>query len=158
MDRKLLLVAVPVTLLTLGSGVASAEQTINEAGAIACVTDKWNESEPDKGHKLVDYAGRCVIIPDDAAAPKATEVCVGNYEYMPDESWKGAGTCTRTYKSGDKWFLKWEQGSHIEEGGLTTITGGTGQYDGIKGGGTFTLEILTDTMAGGKYKKKVELP
>ena len=43
-----------------------------------------------KDHKLVDYAGRCVIIPGDAAEPKSTEDCVGNYEFMPDESWKGS--------------------------------------------------------------------
>ena len=81
---------------------ANAGQTINEAGAIACVNDKWDEKEPEKGHKLVDYAGRCVTIPDDPAAPKYTEDCVGKYEYMPDESWKGSGTCTYTFKGGDK--------------------------------------------------------
>jgi hypothetical protein len=36
------------------------------------VNDKWDEREPDKGHKLVDYAGRCLNIPDDP--PKATEM------------------------------------------------------------------------------------
>ena len=34
------------------------------------MTDKWDEKEVEKGHKLVDYAGRCVAIPDDPAAPK----------------------------------------------------------------------------------------
>jgi hypothetical protein len=157
MTLKPLFIAVPAALLVLANGVANAK-TVEEAGAIACVTDKWNEKEPEKNHKLVDYAGRCVIIPGDAAEPKSTEDCVGNYEFMPDESWKGAGTCTRTYKSGDKWFLKWEQGSQIKEGGVSTITGGTGKYDGIKGSGTFVLENITDTMQGGTYKKKLELP
>ena len=41
-------------------------------GAVARVNDKWDEREPDKGHKLVDYAGRCLNIPDDP--PKATEM------------------------------------------------------------------------------------
>jgi len=54
--------------------------------------------------------------------------------------------------------LKWEQGSQIKEGGVSTITGGTGKYDGIKGSGTFVLENITDTMQGGTYKKKLELP
>ena len=61
-----------VALLILGGGAAIAGETINEAGALALATDKWNESEPDKGHKLVDYAGRYVAIPDDPAAPKNT--------------------------------------------------------------------------------------
>ena len=102
MNLKHLFVAVPAALLILGSGVANAGQTINDVGAIACVNDKWDEKEPEKGHKLVDFAGRCVTIPDDPAAPKNTGDCVGKYEYMPDGSWKGSGTCTYTFKGGDK--------------------------------------------------------
>jgi hypothetical protein len=109
-------------------------KTINEAGALACVNDKWDESEPDKGHKLVDYAGRCVDIPDDLAAPKSTADCVGKYEYMPHKS------C-----------------SHLKEY-TYKYTGGTGRYEGASGGGTYTLEELTDTLMGGKYKGTKELP
>jgi hypothetical protein len=46
---------------------------------------------------------------------KSTGDCVGKYEYMPDESWKGDGTCTYTYKGGDKVNLSWEEGSHLKE-------------------------------------------
>ena len=48
------------------------------------------------------FAGRCVNIPDNPAAPKCTEDCVAKYEYMPDESWKGSGTCTYNFKSGTR--------------------------------------------------------
>ena len=115
MNLKHLFVAVPTTLLILGNGVANAGQTINDVGAIACVNDKWDEKEPEKGHKLVDYAGRCVNIPDDPAAAKKAGECVGKYEYMPDESWKGSGTCTYTLKGGDKIHESWEEGSHLKE-------------------------------------------
>ena len=71
MNLKYLFVAVPTTLFILGNGAANAGQTINEAGALACVNDKWNKKEVEKGHKLVDYAGRCVDIPNDPAAPKS---------------------------------------------------------------------------------------
>jgi hypothetical protein len=91
MKLKHLFVAVPAALLILGSGTANAGETINQAGALACVTDKWDEKEPEKGHKLVDAAARCVDIPNDPAAPKFTQVCEGKYEYMPDESWKATG-------------------------------------------------------------------
>jgi hypothetical protein len=37
-------------------------------------------------------------------------------------------------------------------------TGGTGKYEGAGGGGTYTLEQLTDTLLGGKYKGTIELP
>jgi hypothetical protein len=98
MDRKLLFAAVPATLLVLGNGAANAGQTINEAGTVACATDKWDESEPEKGHKLVEYAGRCICIDNDPTAPSRPHDCVGKYEYMPDGSWKGGGTCISNSK------------------------------------------------------------
>jgi len=150
-------VAVPPLLLLLGGGAANAGQTINDVGAIACVNDKWDVKEPEKGHKLVDYAGRCVDIPDDVAAPKSTGDCEGNYEYMTDGSWKGSGTCTYTFKGGDKVNMTWEEGSHLKEYTYKN-TDGTGKYQNAGGGGTYTLEELTDTLMGGKYKGTIELP
>jgi hypothetical protein len=157
MRVKQLFAAVPATLLILGPSVANAGQTIKDVGAIACVNDKWDVKEPETGHKLVDYAGRCVNVPDDTAAPKATAECVGKYEYMPDKSWKGSGTCTYTFKGGDKLNDSWEEGSHLKEYTYQN-TGGTGKYQGASGVGTYTLEELTDTLLGGRYKGTIELP
>jgi hypothetical protein len=157
MTLKHLFVAVPAALFILGSGAANAGETINEAGVIVCVNDKWDEKEPEKGHKMVEYAGRCVNVPTDAAAEKVAEECVGNYEYMPDESWKGAGTCTRTHKGGDKTFDTWEEGSQLKEYPYK-VTGGTGKYKGASGGGTYIYENVTDTLSGGTYKGQLVLP
>jgi hypothetical protein len=144
-------------MLMLGAGSAWAAETINDVGAMACINDKWDVTEPEKGHKLVDYAGRCVNVPDDAAAPKSTATCEGKYEYMPDESWKGSGTCTYTYKGGDKLNMTWEEGSHLKEYTWKN-TGGTGKFENAGGGGTYLLEELTDTLLGGKYKGTIEVP
>ncbi len=38
------------------------------------------------------------------------------------------------------------------------FTGGTGKYEGTKGDGTYMYKKLTDTLHGGRYKGKVELP
>ena len=157
MNLMKLLVGLPAAVFILGNGTANAGQTINEAGAIAFVVDKWDEKEPEKGHKLVDMAARTVAIPDDPAAPKYTEDCVGKYEYMPDESWKSSGTCTYTFKSGDKMYDSWEEGSDLKEYPYK-ITGGTGKYEGASGGGTYTCENLTDTLCGGRYKATIQLP
>ena len=81
MNRKQLLFAVCAALLILGSGTADAGQTINEAGVLACVTDKWDEKEVEKGHKLVDADVRCVDIPNDPSALKYSQECKGKYEY-----------------------------------------------------------------------------
>jgi hypothetical protein len=76
------------TLLILSAGPVKAGQNINQAGAIVCVNDKWDEKEVEKGHKLVDAVQRCVIVPNDPSQPKFIENCVGKYEYLPDQSWK----------------------------------------------------------------------
>jgi hypothetical protein len=157
MTLKQFAVAAPAVLLVFASGVATANQTIDLAGAMACVVDKWDESEAEKGHKLANYAGRCVIIPDASDASKYAEECVGNYQYMPDGSWKGAGTCTADFKEGDKLFLTWEEGSQLTEF-LYEFTGGTGKYEGAKGGGTYKVDELTNTLYGGRKKGKLELP
>ena len=157
MKLKQLFVAVPAALLVLGSGAANAGQTTNEAGALACVTDKWDEKEPEKGHKLADAVMRCVVVPDDPALEKYAQDCVGKYEYMPDGSWKGSGTCTYALKGGDKVNMTWEEGSHLKEY-IYKNTGGTGILEGASGGGTYTYDNLTDTLAGGRYKGTMQLP
>jgi hypothetical protein len=156
MNLKQLFVAVPAALCILGSGVANAGEPIKDTGAMACVNDKWDVKEPEKGHKLVDAAMRCVLIPDDPAEPTITQDCAGNYEYMPDESWKGTGTCTDNYPDG-KIKLTWEEGSKLKEYTYTK-TGGTGKYQGVKGGGTYMYQNLTDTLSGGRYKGTIQLP
>jgi hypothetical protein len=156
MTLKLFCKVAPAAVLILVSGTANAGQTINDSGAIVCVTDKWDEKEPEKGHKLADYAARCVNIPD-GDEPKSAGECVGKYEYMPDGSWKGSGTCTNTLKGGDTLTDSWEEGSHLKEY-TYKITGGTGKYENASGEGTYTLEELTETLFGGKYKSTIELP
>jgi hypothetical protein len=121
MNLMQLFVAMPAALFTLGNGVAIAGQTVDVAGAIACVNDKWTKSEPDKGHKLADLVQRCVIIPNHPAALKFTQDCVGKSDYMPDKSWKASGTCTDTFKGGDKRYESWEEGSHLKEYTRTNI-------------------------------------
>ena len=151
-------VVLTAAFLLIGSRATEAGQTINDVSAMACVNDKWDVKEPEKGHKLIDYVGRCVNIPDDVAAPKFTSDCVGKYEYMPDGSWKGSGTCAYAFKgSEDKVNMTWEEGSHLKES-IYKNTGGTGKYENASGGGTYTLEELTETLQGGKHKGTIELP
>ena len=88
-----------------------------------------------------------VNVPNDPAAPKNAGDCVGNDEYMPDGSWKGSGTCTYTFKGGDKVNDSWEEGSQLKEY-IYKFTGGTGKYQGASGGGTYMYENITDTLAG----------
>ena len=112
MHLKHLFIAAPAALLIVDSGAAQTPETPSTtwASLLTCVNDKWDVKKPEKDHKLVDFAGRCVDIPDDPAAPKVVGDCVGKYEYMPDKSYKGSGTCTYTFKGGDKRYESWEEG------------------------------------------------
>jgi hypothetical protein len=79
------LVASTAAFLILGSGSAKAGQTINEDSVITCVVDKWDEKEPEKGHKLVDYAARCIEVPDDHAA-RSRRTASANTSTCPTEA------------------------------------------------------------------------
>ena len=89
MTSKQFLIA--AALLVVSQGSANAGQSFEESGVLVCVTDKWDETEPEKGHKMVDAAMRCGVVPDDPALEKYAQDCTGKYEYMPDGSWKSAG-------------------------------------------------------------------
>ena len=94
--------------------------------------------------------------PTDQGAEKVALDCVGKYEYMPDGSWKGSGTCTDHYKGG-KVYESFEEGSHLKEY-TTKFTGGTGKYEGATGSGTYFYDQLTVTLAAGTYKNSIQLP
>lgn len=147
----------PAVVLAGTGSVAAAGTTLQDAGVIVCVNDKWDEKELEKGHKRVDYAGRCVKVPDDQKAAKMTEDCSGQYEYLPDGSWTAKGACTAKNKDGDTISSTWEEGSQLQEYTFTA-TGGTGKYKDAGGGGTYKYDQLTDTLFGGRYVSKWEVP
>lgn len=148
---------IAAALLVVTQGFANASQSLEESGVLVCVTDKWAETEPEKGHKMVDAAMRCGVVPDNPALEKYAQDCTGKYEYMPDGSWKSAGSCTNSFKSGDKSYETWEEGSHLKEYTYKK-TGGTGKYAAASGGGTYMYEGVTDTVFGGRYKGQLILP
>jgi hypothetical protein len=134
--------------------------------ALALIVDKWNVSEPEKGHKLVEYAGRGLGIPYDPTEPPAVGSYLGNYEFKlkPDGSWSwtGAGIATETFKGEGTTYYTWEEGSDLKENTYKYI-GGTGIYEGVSGSGTYTLyeytdEIVPGTLQGCRYKDKIVFP
>lgn len=156
MNLKFLIAISSTSIFGLGLYTAFAGEVIEDKGLMVCATDKWDEKELEKGHKLADSTMRCVLIPESKRG-KITEACAGKYEYKPDGSWKGTGSCTDTYPGGDKLFLTWEEGSDMKEY-IYTKTGGTGSYNGASGGGTYSYESLTDSLSVGQYQGKIVLP
>ena len=146
---------------------SAVEDTMLEesTGALALVVDKWNVSEPEKGHKLVEYAGRGLGIPDDRTEPPAVGSYLGNYEFWPDGRWKGAGIATETFEGEGTTYYTWEEGSTLTEN-TYKYTGGTGIYEGVSGGGTYTLyegvsgggPYTPCTLQGCRYKDQIVFP
>ena len=136
---------------------AQAGQRVDEPGVIVCVNDKWEEKELGKDHKVADYAGRCVKVPDSATATKTTEECTGKYEYKPDGTWHANGTCLVTVKEGETLSITWQEGSNLEANTFQA-TSGTGRFKGVTGGGTYKYDQLTTTLFGGRYHSRWELP
>jgi hypothetical protein len=154
--RYLVAVLIGLSFLSI-TVLAKAGETISEDSVLVCVTDKWDEKEPEKGHKLADATQRCILVPREAGVgEKIAEDCVGKYEYMPDGSWTGSGTCTDKRKDGTL-NVSWEEGSALNEY-TYKITGGTGKYEGATGGGTYTYDNLTDTLVAGYDKGTINLP
>ena len=46
MNLKYLFIAVPASLYILGTSPAIGGQTLDDVGYMACVNDKWDETEP----------------------------------------------------------------------------------------------------------------
>ncbi|MFT3730355.1 MAG: hypothetical protein QM780_02865 [Hyphomicrobium sp.] len=150
---KLSFVLSSVLISALASPTTAA--TGQETGVIVCMTDKWDEKEVAKGHKIADYTGRCITVPHDTARETIVSDCIGKYEYMPDGTWKGVGTGTDHFKSGDTRTFTWDEGSDLKEYRYTN-TGGTGKFQNAKGGGTYFYVPITETVFSGTYKDKSE--
>lgn len=138
------------------SATAFAGTSTDESGTLVCVNDKWEEKVLDDGTKVADYAGPCINIPADPAAERFVEDCTGKYEFKPDDTWKGSGTCTLNLKDGHI-TSAWEEGSDLKEY-TYKYTGGDGKYKGAGGSGTYKTDNLSDRFAGGHFKGKMELP
>ena len=75
----------------------------------------------------------------------------------PTGAGRAPGPAPAPLKEATSYPRAWEEGSHLKEYSYK-ITGGTGKYQGASGGGTYFYESLTDTLSGGRYNGKIELP
>ena len=75
---------------------------------------------------------------------------------MPDGSWKAAEAAP--HAEGGRHCLDHLAGRLALKEYPYEFTGGTGKYKGAKGGGTYKYDELTDTLFGGRYHSKWELP
>ena len=94
MNLKHLIVAVPATLFVLGNGTANAGQTINEEGAPSARPTSGTSMSRRRDTSWSTTLADALPQRRSRRTEAAPHDCVGKYEYMPDGSWKGSGTCT----------------------------------------------------------------
>ena len=157
MNPRQLVVAVPAALLILGSGAANAGRAHKRCGHHGLRERQMGR----EGARERTQAGRrCHAMRPHSRRSRRTDDqlrTAWKLRVHARQSWKGTGTCTDNYPGGDKISLTWEEGSHLKEYTYTK-TSGTGKYQGVKGGGTYMYQNLSDTLSGGRYKGTIELP
>lgn len=78
-----------------------------------------------------------IVLCDDPSASihLASQDCFGTTVVSADGTVVGNGYCDAVDAEGDRWWIWWHNGP---KGNTWGFMGGTGKYDGIKGGGTTT--------------------
>lgn len=95
-----------------------------------------------------------VMFIDDAKGDlhMAKMICPVSMTLAPDGSQSGQGGCILYANDGDQVFSKWTcKGEYLKGcAGQFTLTGGTGKFKGISGGGAFGLRgTMQETMPAG---------
>ena len=97
-----------------------------------------------EGQFIAVYENKLIWV-DDKTGEKSTGVSCGTME-MNVKTGEGIirGFSVRTYANGEKWSSKYE-GKPVGKGhskGTYTYTGGTGQFEGLKGSGTWESKAM----------------
>ena len=66
--------------------------------------------------------------------------CLVSGSLLPTSPAKCRGYCAAVDSEGDVWWIQWDR--LIEGGGTWSYLGGTGKYEGVRGGGDWTAEGL----------------
>lgn len=151
--------AIASVLVLFIAAAASAGERIEETGREAFATDVWEALELGEGHSVAIWRGRGVAYSDNPDSPMhlAAIDCAGSFEFMPGGATRDSGHCTYTTTDGDKLFDRWWQ----EPGALMARyewLGGTGKLSGAKGGGTYTVTQLNESLLSVSYSGVLELP
>ena len=133
-----ILAGAAVLFLALAPG--SPAQENSHSGDFAFTTTASEEMPLSDGHVLMRVVQSGMIFADDPASPidRTATTCSGSM--VMDASARAtviSGHCDGVDAGGDVWTI-WYAGD--QDGGDWGYMGGTGKFEGIKGGGTFSAE------------------
>ena len=134
----LILAGTMVLLLSLTTGSPAQERS--HSGDFAFMTTASEEMPLSDGQVLMRVVQSGMVFADDPASPidRTATTCTGST--VMDATGRAtvvSGHCDGVDADGDVWTI-WYGGD--EDGGDWGYMGGTGKFEGIKGGGTFSAE------------------
>ena len=134
----LILAGTVVLLLSLTTGSPAQERS--HSGDFAFMTTASEEMPLSDGQVLMRVVQSGMVFADDPASPidRTATTCTGST--VMDATGRAtvvSGHCDGVDADGDVWTI-WYGGD--EDGGDWGYMGGTGKFEGIEGGGTFSAE------------------
>jgi hypothetical protein len=153
----LILAGTMVLLLSLTTGSPAQERS--HSGDFAFMTTASEEMPLSDGQVLMRVVQSGMVFADDPASPidRTATTCTGST--VMDATGRAtvvSGHCDGVDADGDVWTI-WYGGD--EDGGDWGYMGGTGKFEGIEGGGTFSAESQwSDGRGINSWEGKYTLP
>ena len=142
--NKFVCIAVVAVACIVGSAPRTGAAEKGEVVALAAweAAGQFVRSGPEQAYFVGGFNGTLFVQSQEGSLDAARIVCPGTMQLsLKDMSQKGDGRCVITTLGGDQAFAKWTcEGAHLV--GCTgdfTLNGGTGNLEGISGGGPMVL-------------------
>jgi hypothetical protein len=129
--------------------VQAEEGTVKAMSAWQSQGDLFKAGE-NKGYFLGAFGGVLFVADKKGSLDAAHILCPGTMDInLEDSSTEGMGKCLITDREDNQIFAKWECSGIMLEGceGRFDITGGTGKFDGITGGGDFVVRTAIGELS-----------
>ena len=150
LKRWMLAAAAIGVVHTAATSPATAEEQTIEAFSVWHARGHLVKTGESTGTFVGAMRGRFFVDTPEGPVEAGTIVCPGTLEVdLEDASQSGQGRCVITSEKDTQVFANWTcSGYHlIGCSGEFTLTGGTGKFSGVTGGGPFTLRSAIHGMA-----------
>ncbi len=141
------------TLIAFGQPMAAEKSS----GMIANKTPAPQITKFKDGHSIMRVSSVGVVLSDDPKGPfnGSKSACAGLFTIAADgKSSAGRGSCGYVDKAGDVYWLSW-QGTLA--GGTYKLDGGTGKFQSLTGGGSYTAAASGDGVSITKFEGSYEI-
>jgi len=147
--------------IVLDFAAAGEKHQIKSHGASYTTTVNQIEVGDEEGHIILIFENQAIYF-NEISGEKFADRGVGFMDINPNKPAEiyMTGHGIHTDKDGDK-MIRSFKGKPVSKGqwkGVYTITGGTGKFEGVSGGGTFNSYMLTPKQNYVEVEGEIEMP